>query len=99
MVAPNTTKTAWHSDTWRDSPMSNDRLAKTRTKPRVDVAVSNWEPLRRAGTAMATAVKPRRTGQGNRRPVTRRPVRSPAALARTTSWKNPLGEKTRTAKR
>ncbi len=41
VVAPKTTKTAWHSDTWRDRPTRSDRLAKSRTKASVVVAVTS----------------------------------------------------------
>ena len=99
VVAPKTTKTAWQSDTCRERPTRRERLAKTRTNPRVELAVSNRAPLRRVGSNPATATSVTSRGQGKVRPTARRPVRTAAARVRTTSWKNPFGDRTSAAKR
>src|SRR2546423_12360570 len=64
VVAPKTTKVAWHSDTCRDSPTRSERLTKTRTNPSVDVAVSSCEPLRRAGGTTRPGARPGGDGPG-----------------------------------
>ena len=76
VVAPKTTNTAWHSDTWRDRPTSSERLAKISTKATVVVAVRSCEPLRTAGSARATATSATSAGTGGRA-CARRWVRPP----------------------
>src|SRR2546421_9393969 len=49
VVAPNTTNTAWASDSWRERPMRRLRLAKTRTKATAVVRVRSLDPLRNGG--------------------------------------------------
>src|SRR5882762_1950597 len=67
VVAPKTTKTAWQSDTCRDRPTRRPRLANTRTKATVEVAVSSREPSSRAGSTRAKATTTSSTRVGNRR--------------------------------
>ena len=101
VVAPNTTNTAWHSDTWRDRPTRRPRLAKTRTKARVDVAVRSREPSSRAGStrAKATITTSSRAGKRRLRAWVRRARAPPATRAAwvVSSAKRPLREKTSTA--
>ena len=101
VVAPNTTKTAWHSDTWRDNPTSSPRLAKTSTKASVEVAVRRREPSSRAGNsrAIVTATTSSRVGNRRARAWASRARAPPAAR---TAWvvssaKLPLRENTSTA--
>ena len=102
-MAPKTTNTAWHSDTWRDRPTRRPRLAKTSTNATVDVAVSSRDPSSRAGnsTAIVTIATSSRVGNRRLRAWVSRARAPPTARAAwvVSSAKLPLRENTSTAKR
>src|SRR5947207_922894 len=96
VVAPNTTNTAWASDSWRERPMSRLRLAKTRTKATAVVRVRSLDPLRNGGRAAATLTTTTTGMVGNRKRRGRGRRERGATWLAVASRKLPAREKTRT---